>query len=156
MGPSITRGSLVFGSGFGCQPESIPLIPDETSLVRIMDYPRRRVNCDTTPVWQDVEYQQLKEEIHSWFRPLPDLPGGMADLEGTPKQVSWATSIRSKFIARAVLDGLDDLVEVLREISDATWFIAAERRGWTAAEMRGRRRPRPDQIRDASPEGGAR
>jgi hypothetical protein len=45
-------------------------------------------------------------------------------LEGTIKQVAWATRIRADLIAAAVRAGDHALVARLRQVRDATWFIA--------------------------------
>lgn len=61
-----------------------------------------------------------------------DLP----PLAGTPRQVAWAARLRGDMILTAEADGDPGLVLRLRQVQDATWFIANRDR--PPAELRGR------------------
>jgi hypothetical protein len=50
---------------------------------------------------------------------------GLPPLEGSTKQVAWAEQLRGELIGEAERAGDPDLVDRIRAVRDATWFIAA-------------------------------
>ena len=75
-------------------------------------------------------------ELHAARRATWAGSAGLPPLEGSTKQVAWAEQLRGELIHGAERAGDLDLVDRIRAVRDATWFIANKGRPLSALRER--------------------
>ena len=75
-------------------------------------------------------------ELHAARQATWAVSAGLPPLEGSTKQVAWAERLREELIRALEQTGALDLVDRVRAVSDATWFIANKGRPLSALRER--------------------